>query len=143
MHLSRPTYSFVIPSILDGCKLDCRIYLPREIDYIESVSTQPIQGAIIAHPYAPLGGCYDDPVVSFVGGELRQAGYIVGTFNFRYSTSSTPPDIYGHCTDARPAELEAQKDGPAGPRNRSWPTMFRSTGSCCCICTNLRLRRTD
>jgi alpha/beta superfamily hydrolase len=37
----------------------------------------------VAHPYAPLGGCYDDPVVNFIGAQLLQAGYVVGTFNFR------------------------------------------------------------
>lgn len=50
----------------------------------EPSSSQPLRGAIVAHPYASLGGCYDDPVVSFIGGELLGNGYVVGTFNFRY-----------------------------------------------------------
>ncbi|KAF7517209.1 hypothetical protein PCG10_001527 [Penicillium crustosum] len=50
---------------------------------IESATTWPNRGAIVAHPYATLGGCYDDPVVGFIGSELLQAGCIVGTFNFR------------------------------------------------------------
>ena len=41
------------------------------------------RGAIIAHPYGPLGGCYDDPVVQSVVTEVLKHGFIVGTFNFR------------------------------------------------------------
>ncbi|CAL5873669.1 uncharacterized protein PFLUO_LOCUS7951 [Penicillium psychrofluorescens] len=82
MDLPSPTFSFTIPSIHDGCKLECRLYLPRTLQHIEQPPTS-ITGAIIAHPYGPLGGCYDDPVVSFVGGELLDAGCVVGTFNFR------------------------------------------------------------
>jgi hypothetical protein len=41
--------------------------------------------AIVAHPYAPLGGCYDDPVVSTVAATILKQGFIVGTFNFRYA----------------------------------------------------------
>lgn len=83
MNLSSPAFSFSIPSIHDGCQLECRLYLPCEPPDIQSTSSRSIRGAIVAHPYAPLGGCYNDPVVSFIGGELLQAGYIVGTFNFR------------------------------------------------------------
>ncbi|KAJ5175197.1 uncharacterized protein N7482_001074 [Penicillium canariense] len=86
MDLQSPTFSFTIPSIHDGCKLECRLYLPHQLQDIEpeaSGTSSATCGAIVAHPYAPLGGCYDDPIVGFVGGELLQAGYIVGTFNFR------------------------------------------------------------
>ncbi|KAJ5734450.1 hypothetical protein N7493_003236 [Penicillium malachiteum] len=83
MYLSRPSFSFSIPSIHDGCQLECRVYLPRHLENVESTPAGPVQAAIFAHPYAPLGGCYDDPVVGFIGGELQNAGYIVGTFNFR------------------------------------------------------------
>ncbi|KKK22128.1 hypothetical protein P175DRAFT_0469680 [Aspergillus ochraceoroseus IBT 24754] len=76
-------YSFTIPSIYDGSQLDCRIYLPKQLVSPNAASEWRVQGAIVAHPYAPFGGCYDDPVVNFVGGELLDAGYIVGTFNFR------------------------------------------------------------
>lgn len=37
----------------------------------------------MAHPYAPMGGCYDDRVVGIVVDEFLKAGWIVGTFNFR------------------------------------------------------------
>ncbi len=40
-------------------------------------------GAIIAHPYAPLGDSFDDPVVGIVVAALLEAGLVVGTFNFR------------------------------------------------------------
>ncbi|KAJ5564993.1 hypothetical protein N7513_001235 [Penicillium frequentans] len=83
MHLYRPTFSFTIPSIHDGRQLECRVYLPRHFENIESTPPRRIQGAIFAHPYASLGGSYDDPVVGFIGGELQHAGFIVGTFNFR------------------------------------------------------------
>ncbi|KAJ5778158.1 hypothetical protein N7520_001404 [Penicillium odoratum] len=83
MHLSRPTFSFLIPSVHDGRQLECRVYLPRHYENIESTTPRHIQGAIFAHPYATLGGSYNDPVVSFIGGELLNAGFIVGTFNFR------------------------------------------------------------
>ncbi|KAL4899781.1 hypothetical protein BDW74DRAFT_162989 [Aspergillus multicolor] len=79
-YLSSPTHSFTIPSIYDGTQLACRIYLPQQLTNPE---VPGVRGAIVAHPYASLGGCYDDPVVSFVGGELLEAGYVVGTFNFR------------------------------------------------------------
>lgn len=37
----------------------------------------------MAHPYAPMGGSYDDRVVGIVVEEFLANGYIVGTFNFR------------------------------------------------------------
>ncbi|PYH93538.1 hypothetical protein BO71DRAFT_327463 [Aspergillus ellipticus CBS 707.79] len=80
MHLPAPTYTFSIPSVHDGLRLDCRIYLPPDLLQTGRAS---IRGAVVAHPYAPLGGCYDDPVVGFVGGELLRAGCVVGTLNFR------------------------------------------------------------
>ncbi|CAP93423.1 hypothetical protein EN45_110700 [Penicillium chrysogenum] len=83
MDLPSASFSFYLPSIYDGNKLECRIYLPPALQNIESATTWPSRGAIVAHPYATLGGCYDDPVVSFIGSELLQAGCIVGTFNFR------------------------------------------------------------
>lgn len=78
-----PSFSFTIPSVHDGCKLQCRIYLPGWLQSRQSATALSVRGAILAHPYAPLGGCYDDPVVSFLSSELLQQGYIVGTFNFR------------------------------------------------------------
>jgi len=55
----------------------------------QEASDQPnvsLKAAIIAHPYASLGGSYDDPVVGFVAKELISHGFVVGTFNFRCVT---------------------------------------------------------
>lgn len=84
MDLPSASFSFFLPSVYDGTKLKCRVYLPSVLQNIESATTWPNRGAVVAHPYATLGGCYDDPVVSFIGSELLQAGCVVGTFNFRY-----------------------------------------------------------
>ncbi|KAN0071581.1 Alpha/Beta hydrolase fold [Elaphomyces granulatus] len=88
MGLPSPTFSFTIPSIYDGTQLECRLYLPPHLGRQQAVTGWEKKGAIIAHPYAPLGGCYDDPVVNSIGGELLQDGHIVGTFNFRGAGSS-------------------------------------------------------
>lgn len=84
MDLPSASFSFFLPSIYDGNKLECRIHLPPAPQNIESATSWPNRGAIVAHPYATLGGSHNDPVVSFIGSELLQAGCIVGTFNFRY-----------------------------------------------------------
>lgn len=85
---SEPHYSFTIPSIHDDTTLDCRIYHPDVFDKSrEDLSGRQRwrkRGIVMAHPYAPMGGSYDDHVVSIVSSELLKAGYIVGTFNFRY-----------------------------------------------------------
>ena len=81
MGLPSPTFTFTIPSIHDDTILDCRLYLSRKYSALEFGRVP--KAAIIAHPYAPLGGCYDDPVVDSVGELLLKTGYVVGTFNFR------------------------------------------------------------
>ncbi|RAL15976.1 uncharacterized protein BO97DRAFT_383874 [Aspergillus homomorphus CBS 101889] len=83
MHPPAATHTFTIPSLHDGIRLECRIYHPQGRLHTSYKSCQQIRGAIVAHPYAPLGGCYDDPVVGFVAEELLRAGCVVGTFNFR------------------------------------------------------------
>ncbi|KAJ5145118.1 hypothetical protein N7448_002510 [Penicillium atrosanguineum] len=83
MNKTGPTFSFSIRSVYDDCKLQCRLYLPGWVRNIESAPAWSIRGAILAHPYTALGGTYDDEVISLLGGELLQEGYIVGTFNFR------------------------------------------------------------
>lgn len=89
---SEPHYSFTIPSIHDDTTLDCRIYHPDIyhpdiFDYSagnDSGARWRKRGIVMAHPYAPMGGSYDDRVVGIVVEEMLKAGYIVGTFNFRY-----------------------------------------------------------
>ena len=87
--LPEPTFTFTIPSIHDDTILDCRIYSPPHglLDAIDSDEQWHPRGAIIAHPYAPLGGCFDDGVVLSVTAEVLKQGFVVGTFNFRYSSS--------------------------------------------------------
>ena len=79
MVLPDPTLSFTIPSIHDDTTLDCRLYIPHV-----AKNSDMRRAAIIAHPYAPLGGCFDDPVVGLVSSEILKSGWIVGTFNFRF-----------------------------------------------------------
>lgn len=81
--LPDPTLTLTIPSIHDGTVLDCRVYHPYSLS--PSLRAPPWQkhAAVIAHPYAPLGGCYDDPVVDVVAAALLRLGFLVATFNFR------------------------------------------------------------
>ena len=79
MVLPDPTLSFTIPSIHDDITLDCRLYIPHV-----TTNNDARRAAIIAHPYAPLGGCFDDAIVESVSAEFLKSGWIVGTFNFRF-----------------------------------------------------------
>lgn len=78
-----PTYAFSIPSLNDDTPLDCRIYHPQSLHPLLNESRQRLVGAVVAHPYPPLGGCFDDAVVLSVTETLLEQGYIVSTFNFR------------------------------------------------------------
>ncbi|KAG5985448.1 hypothetical protein E4U55_000010 [Claviceps digitariae] len=79
-----PALSFTIPSLHDGISLDCRVYHPASLA-ATNIQAAPWKkhAAVVAHPYAPMGGCYDDPVLGSVAARLLGAGYLVGTFNFR------------------------------------------------------------
>ncbi|ELR09881.1 hypothetical protein GMDG_04359 [Pseudogymnoascus destructans 20631-21] len=46
------------------------------------------KAAIIAHPYAPLGGSCDDYIVQQTAGTLLKQGFVVGLFNFRGAATS-------------------------------------------------------
>jgi hypothetical protein len=83
MSLPKSNVSFVIPSIHDDLELDCRIHYPRKTEQNGRLFGRGF--AIFAHPYAPLGGCYDDPVVGLTGSVLLQSGWLLVTFNFRLS----------------------------------------------------------
>lgn len=83
MSLPRPSFSFAIPSVYDGVLLDCRLYQPKTTFHSEAVSA-----AIVAHPYAPLGGSYDDPIVDDIATVLLREGQIVGLFNLRGAENS-------------------------------------------------------
>ena len=82
-----PAWSFTIPSLTDDTPLDCRIYHPPHFEAVLANAAEnghATRGAIIAHPYAPLGGNYDDAVVLALVKCLLREGFVVGTFNFRY-----------------------------------------------------------
>ncbi|KAI1798837.1 Alpha/Beta hydrolase protein [Daldinia bambusicola] len=90
----RPSLSFTLPSIHDNTKLDCRIYQPHHSNHSNpphspSYSSWPRHAAVVAHPYAPLGGSYDDPIVHLVTSILLHLGFVVATFNFRGASTSS------------------------------------------------------
>ncbi|KAL9038780.1 MAG: hypothetical protein Q9214_005146 [Letrouitia sp. 1 TL-2023] len=87
----KPTYSFTIPSLCNCITLECRLYAPSRQFLAKRSSDKPWKpkGAIVAHPYAPLGGDYDNPIVLRLAHEFWSLGYIVGTFNFRGAGRST------------------------------------------------------
>ncbi|KAH4905086.1 hypothetical protein HBI80_100440 [Parastagonospora nodorum] len=87
-HAPEALYSFTIPSIYDDTALDCRVYHPDTLSAAGWTTSGPgqssrMRGIIMAHPYAPMGGSYDDRVVGIVVDEFLKAGWVVGTFNFR------------------------------------------------------------
>ncbi|KAI0976730.1 Alpha/Beta hydrolase protein [Xylaria arbuscula] len=87
--LPLPSLTFTVPSIYDGTELDCRVYHPPS-SHDPSHPGVPWSGqhvAVVAHPYAPMGGCFDDPIVDITAGTLLQLGFLVATFNFRGATS--------------------------------------------------------
>ncbi|KAJ5041552.1 uncharacterized protein L3040_005135 [Drepanopeziza brunnea f. sp. 'multigermtubi'] len=83
--LPPPTLSFTIPSIQEDVALDCRVYHPASLapTSISHCTAWNKKAAIVAHPYAPLGGSYDDPVVGIIADLLLKQNFVVGTFNFR------------------------------------------------------------
>lgn len=83
--LPEPTLTFTIPSIQDNVLLDCRVYHPTSLTpTAKSHCTEwNRKAAIVAHPYAPLGGSYDDPIVEIIASLLLKENFVVGTFNFR------------------------------------------------------------
>lgn len=89
-HPPEPIYAFTIPSVHDDTPLDCRIYHPESLNDAHPTTPDEVRpwrakGIVMAHPYAPMGGSYDDRVVGIVLDEFVKHGWIVGTFNFRYA----------------------------------------------------------
>ncbi|XWW99815.1 hypothetical protein V2A60_007827 [Cordyceps javanica] len=81
--LPEPALTFTIPSVHDGLPLDCRIYHPASLRTSSPAPPWQRRAAVLAHPYAPLGGSFDDPVVDIVGSRMLKEGFLLGTFNFR------------------------------------------------------------
>lgn len=82
--LPDPALSLTIPSIHDHTVLDCRVYHPQSLSANPRAPAWKRHAAILAHPYAPLGGCFDDPVLAEATAQLLRIGYLVATFNFRF-----------------------------------------------------------
>jgi hypothetical protein len=80
--VSKPDCVFTVPSLHDSLELDGRLYFPRQLYGTENVVLKGF--ALFAHPYAPLGGNWDDPIVQNMGGLLLKQGLALCTFNFRY-----------------------------------------------------------
>lgn len=88
MALPPPRSTYTIPSLHDDLELDCRIYYPRRSE--KNAAALGRTFAIMAHPYAPLGGSFDDPVLALAGSVLLKQGVVLGTFNFRYVNLPSP-----------------------------------------------------
>ena len=86
--LPEPTLTFTLPSLDGGMLLDCRVYHPRCLTPVSQGEPWKRHAAIFAHPYAPLGGSYDDGIVGDIGSTLLRAGFLVGTFNCRCADPS-------------------------------------------------------
>ncbi|UNI24865.1 hypothetical protein JDV02_010584 [Purpureocillium takamizusanense] len=84
-----PALSLTIPSLHDGTPLDCRVYHPASLAAGNPrAAPWKRHAALLAHPYAPLGGSYDDGMVETLAGRLLREGYLVTTFNFRGAGNS-------------------------------------------------------
>ncbi|PHH61710.1 hypothetical protein CDD81_8055 [Ophiocordyceps australis] len=85
-----PVLTLTIPSVHDWTVLDCRVFHPSILGDADPGADDEWKGqaAVFAHPYAPLGGSFDDGVVEAVVRELLGAGYVVATFNFRGAGNS-------------------------------------------------------
>jgi alpha/beta superfamily hydrolase len=84
--LPAPALSLTIPSVHSSrTSVECRVYHPLVFlaERDDQGKKWSKKAAVVAHPYAPLGGCFDDPVVASVACSLLEAGFVVGTFNFR------------------------------------------------------------
>lgn len=80
--LPEPSFTLTIPSIHDGTTLDCRVYHPDSF-YVDGAAPWKRHAVVFAHPYAPMGGSFDDPLLDIVAEQLLRKGYLLGTFNFR------------------------------------------------------------
>lgn len=88
--LPKPSLTFTVPSLHDGLALDCRVFHPHALAASPDAPAWQKHAAVIAHPYAPLGGCYDDPIVDLVASTLLRLGFLVATFNFRFGPLLRP-----------------------------------------------------
>lgn len=142
MALPEPAFSFTIPSVHDDTVLDCRVYHPVTFfsDNEGENRRWEAKGAILAHPYAPMGGCQDDPVVCALAKAILTKGMVVGTFNFRYDPRNARVFRWrGAKTPIEePGVLVCPRAGRAGRRRRSWRTTLLLSASSSNIYSILR-----
>ncbi len=81
--LPEPTLRLTLPSIHDNTPLSCRVYHPLSLSPSLKAPRWEKHIAIVAHPYAPLGGCQDDHIVTATASTLLRLGFMVATFDFR------------------------------------------------------------
>jgi hypothetical protein len=120
--LPEPTLTFTLPSVHDGTTLDCRVFHPLSLDVSPNSPPWQRNAAIVAHPYAPLGGSYDDPIVDLVASTLLRLGYLVCTFNFRYFTLPISDIAVARRADIEKEERLILRDAHHGPAKLSVQT---------------------
>ncbi|KAF3918362.1 hypothetical protein ABW21_db0208462 [Orbilia brochopaga] len=77
-----PVLTLVIPTGT-ASNVEARVYHPLEFPGSYGLRRRTARrAAVVAHPYASLGGNWDDPVVLGLVGLLIARGYVVATFNF-------------------------------------------------------------
>ncbi|KAK6347308.1 hypothetical protein TWF696_007379 [Orbilia brochopaga] len=76
-----PVLTLMLPT--GAGNVEARVYHPAEFpaEY-GAASASCRKAAVVAHPYASLGGNWDDPVVLALVGVLVARGWVVATFNF-------------------------------------------------------------
>jgi hypothetical protein len=137
MPLPSPTLSFTIPSIYDDTVLQCRVYHPKCLapTSISQITGWNKKAAIVAHPYAMLGGCYDDPIVDIVSSTILEQGFVVGTFNFRYILGPYIGNLGSRADILRKGVQVLQKGELPTSRSPSRATICLSSGLWSIICT--------
>ena len=84
-----PSLAFTAASLEDEVPIHCRLYAPNTIGNPILTCTSHTRLAIVAHPYAPLGGSQDDPIVHLIVRQLLKHGYSAVTFDFRGAGQSS------------------------------------------------------
>ncbi|KAK6349295.1 hypothetical protein TWF730_010045 [Orbilia blumenaviensis] len=81
---SSPILTLIIPTPSHhNHTIEARVYHPTEFPQNYGLTPHtPRKAAVVAHPYAALGGTWDDPVVLSLVALLTRKGYVVATFNF-------------------------------------------------------------
>lgn len=92
------------------------------------------KAAIIAHPYAPLGGSCDDYVVQETAGILLKQGFVVGLFNFRYDDDEALDHTFGETLTLIVVRLR-RKARRRGMRSQKYAITTQWSGSWRSLCS--------